>query len=372
MAATIADIIGIMEKIAPSRLAEEWDNTGLQVGKRDWPVKTIRVALDPLPSVIVAACEQNTDLLITHHPLIFKPLKTIDPDTPVGAAIHMAFKHRLAVFSAHTNLDSAVGGVNDLLASEIGLRDLSPLVKSREPEIYKLIVYVPVEHEQKVLTVLFDMNVGRIGEYSCCSFRSRGKGTFMPGASSKPFIGNKGKISHADESRIETVISKSDIPDIIGHIREHHPYETMAYDICPLLPPESSAGLGRVGTLEKETGLRDLALKIREKLGQVPVKFAGKEDLPVRRVALCAGSGSSLMNSFFSSRAQVYISGDLRYHDARDAEAAGRGVIDIGHFASEHLIVNSLSERLTKMLSEISAEVKVEAYLFEKDPFVML
>ncbi len=376
MAATVADIIRVMESLAPSSLAEDWDNPGLQVGHRNQPVRTVTVALDPLPEVVAAACEQKSDLLITHHPLIFNPLKSLDLNTPAGAVIQKALQHGLAIFSAHTNFDSAAGGLNDILALKIGLENLIPLVPrraARESGMCKLAVYVPFGYEQKISDALFETSAGKIGDYSCCSFRNKGTGTFRPETGALPFIGKIGEISHTDEIRIEAVVPESDVSHIVAHIRKSHPYQTMAYDVYPLLSAERlPEGLGRVGELEEETALKTFALRIKEILGLRAVKMTGKPDLPVRKAAVCTGSGSGLMRAFFASDAQVYISGDLRYHDARDAEAAGRGLVDIGHFASEHLMVEVLAQRLAEILSESGTDVSVNACNLEYDPFIIL
>ncbi len=377
MPAIIADIIKIMEDIAPSYLAEEWDNVGLQVGQKDWPVRIIRIALDPLPNVVAAACREMVDLLITHHPLIFKPLSSVDFSTPVGAIINMASKHKMAIFAAHTNFDNVTDGLNDILARIIGLNNLKVLGKPIEPEYYKLVIYLPVEYEQKVLASLFETKAGRIGAYTSCSFRNNGRATFRPGSLSKPFIGKPDDISHADEIRLETVVQKDDLESVIEHVRESHPYETMAYDVYRLQSSESmlagrQQGLGRIGDLVRESKLSSFALEIKKKLGLDYIKVAGKLNLSVKKAALCTGSGSSLINNFFASGAEVYISGDFRYHDARAAEAANLGIIDIGHFASEHLIVEVLAKRLREIISKTGIDVKVEACESEIDPFVII
>lgn len=370
MATTVADVIRIMETLAPSRLAEEWDNVGLQVGQKDWPVRKIWVALDPAVNVVAEACREKADLLITHHPLIFKPLKSVDFNTPEGSIIRKASQHQLAIFSAHTNLDSVSEGVNDVLASKIGLKNLNVLKKVTAPEICKLVIYVPLEYEEKILNALFETKAGKIGEYSCCSFRSEGKGTFKPESSAKPFVGQEGEIFHADEIRLETVVLKGDLAGVVEHVRKHHPYERMAYDVCPLVTSESRHGLGRIGETGEATSLMSFALKIKKDLGIGTVKTAGDPKLPIRKAAVCSGSGSSLMKAFLSSDADVYITGDLRYHDARDAETAGRGLIDVGHFASECIIVEVLADRLGKILSESGEDVRVEACQSEQEPFV--
>lgn len=377
MSATISDIINLIESIAPSFLAEEWDNVGLQVGQKDWPVRSIQVALDPLLDVVAAACSDGVDLLITHHPLIFHSLKSIDSSTPVGSIISMAIRHRMAIFAAHTNLDKVVDGVNDVLAHRIGLKNLKVLTKDRESEAYKLVVYAPVEYELKILDALFEAGAGKIGAYTCCSFRNDGKGTFRPGPSAKPFVGELDDISHIDEVRIETVVQKNDLKRIIEDVKKSHPYETMAYDVYQLLPygnvpNEKTQGLGRIGELENSIGLASFASEIKKSLGIKTIKVAGKPDMLVKKVAVCAGSGSSLMDNFFSSKAQVYISGDLRYHDARAAEAARVGLIDIGHFASEHLIVEILAQRLKTLLVKAGIDIEVKACGLETDPFFIL
>jgi dinuclear metal center YbgI/SA1388 family protein len=376
MSVILKDIIKIIEGFAPPHLAEEWDNIGLQVGQKDWPIRRIWIALDPLPDVVKAACQSKVDLLITHHPLIFKPLKSIEFNTPIGHIIHHAVQTHLSIFSAHTNLDSVANGVNDLLAYEIGLNHLKVLGNSKYPNYSKLVFYVPVEYEKKILQRIFETQTGVIGEYSCCSFRNPGKGTFKPSDTATPFIGEAGEISHAEEVRIEILAKEDEIAGVIQRVKAEHPYEVMAYDVYPLRNPEfdiqkqeKTEGLGRIGDLDHEMDLASFALNIKEKLGLKSVRIAGKPDMLVKKVAICSGSGSGLMREFLLSGAQVYVSGDLRYHDARDAEAAQLGLIDIGHFASEHLIVRELGARLQESLSEAKMNVTVEVCGLEKDPF---
>jgi len=363
---------------------------GLQVGRKDWPVRKIWISLDPGPDVVNDACRNDVDLLITHHPLIFHPLRSINLNTAVGAIIQQAIRHHMAIFSAHTNLDNVIDGLNDVLAQRIGIKNLKVLGKVSASENYKLVLYVPVayeqqilnsifetkagENEQQILNSIFETKAGEIGSYTCCSFRNKGTGTYRPGSSSEPFVGNVGEITHADEIRIEIVVRivvrKSDLNSVIEHVRKNHPYETMAYDIYPLIKNEDRQGSGRIGDLAESMELISFARSIKEKLGLNSIKVAGNPDLTVKTAAVCTGSGSSLMNNFISSGAQVYISGDLRYHDARAVEAANLGLIDIGHFASEHLIVDVLTDRLKKVLSQHEIYVKVEAYGLENDPFI--
>ena len=380
MQLTVSDIIYLMEEIAPLRLSEKWDNSGLQVGQKDRPVRKILIALDPLFEVVDYACKNDFDLLITHHPLIFTPLKSIDPSNPTGAIINKAIIHQLCIFAAHTNLDSVKGGLNDILADKIGLYNLTVLGSTIDQENCKLVIYVPIEYEDVVLRTLFEDTVenraGKIGEYTCCSFRGLGKGTFKPGFAAKPFSGKYNEINQVQEVRIETVVQKNNLNSVLSHVRKKHPYETMAYDVYPLVSNDfdqiNSHGIGRIGNIEEKTTLFGFAEKIKTKLALKTLKLAGRLDLPVTKAAICTGSGSGLMDSFFQSEAQVYVSGDFRYHDARSVEDEDRGLIDIGHFASEQPVVSLLAERLDMILSKTGIDVVIEKSRIEKDPFMLL
>lgn len=270
----VDDIITLMERLAPSALAESWDNCGLQVGSKYWGVKKIWVALDPLLPVITAASKQAVDLLITHHPLIFKPLSNINLDTALGKVIEKAISSRTAIFAAHTNLDSAADGINDILADLLGMKDCVPLVPS-----------------QNQRTVVNDSGDG------------------------------------------------------------------------PVL------GLGRIGRLEPGMSVEQLVKKIKSKLNLSRVRVAGNQDVRLGKIAVCSGGGGGLLDTFLESDAQAYICGDLRYHDARAAEDAGKVLVDVGHFPSEHIVVDDLTQRLQSEMAQADWKVQVEACLLEKEPF---
>lgn len=367
MQATVADVIGIMEQMAPAALAENWDNAGLQVGAKNWPVRHVVVALDPGPDVVAHACAGHADLLITHHPLIFKPLSTIDFDTPLGKILALAIAHKMAIFSAHTNLDSALGGLNDMLAKRLGLTQCRVLADPVATTAYKLVFFAPATHQAQMLQALQETGAGTIGNYRACSFYSPGTGTFVPGADARPYSGRPQNRAEVAEIRIETVVEATDIDSVVAHLKKKHPYETMAVDVYPLRPEATGQGLGRVGELPAPVALADLAELVKQALGIDRLKVVGRPDLVVSRLALCSGSGSSLMNAFFASGAQAYISGDLGYHNARDAQARDVGLIDAGHFGTEHIVVKDLTHRLKKALS--ASGVTVAPSPVESDPF---
>ena len=369
MTATVAQFVRILDHLAPPRLAESWDNVGLQIGNRNWPVKKVWTALDPLPEVVARACKNDVDLLVTHHPLFFKPVKRIDCDSPLGGIAEMALSRRLAIFSAHTNLDSVPGGVNDVLVGRIGLQKVRVLAGPADADMCKLVVFVPSNREKVVLDTLFAMDAGRMGNYACCSFRCEGVGTFLPGAGSSPAVGNIGALTEVQESRIEILVANADLSAVVRALKKVHPYESMAYDVYPLAVRDRQAGLGRVGELESPLPLGGLAAKLKAELNLSAVKIVGKADTVVETVAVCSGSGASLMTAAIATGAQAYVSGDLGYHTARDAQQAGIGLIDIGHFGSEHLVVDVLAALIRESVKASGLSVTVEAVDMEKDPF---
>ena len=372
MQATVADIIEVMGVIAPVRLAEAWDNVGLQVGQRDWPVKSIWTALDPSPDVVSAACQKNIDMLITHHPLIFKPLRSIDFNSATGNAIRMAAHNQLAIFAAHTNFDSAADGLNDTLARRIGLSDLKILDRPKDSRIYKLVVYIALEYEQKFLRTFLNAHTAEIRRCRDESLRPRAGLNIKPNSVDEPGSGNTEKFLKTKDVRFESVVYDGDLDDVIEQLMEIQEEMAITYAVYPLWATSEDWGLGRIGELSKSKDLRSFALDIKKKLGLSSVKVAGDLSLAISRAAVCTGSGSSLMKVFLASNAQVFISGDLHYHDAKDVQTAKKGLIDIGHFASEHLIVDVLAQRLSRLLTEKDLNVTVTACGLETNPFVSL
>lgn len=368
MTRTVSRFVRILDTLAPVRLAESWDTVGLQIGSMNWPVKKIWTALDPLPEVVEAACKNHVNLLVTHHPLFFKPIRKIDADSPTGKIIEMAMVHQLAIYSAHTNLDSVAGGVSDVLADRIGLEHRSVLSK-RPGDMAKLVVFVPSTHVEAVLDTLFNLGAGRIGNYAGCSFRCDGKGTFLPEPGASPSIGNVGMATTVAESRIEVLVPLADAGRILAGLKTVHPYETPAWDMYPLSGDDPDNGLGRVGMLPVPVPMKDLVQTLKAALGLSTVKIVGSADALVQRVALCAGSGGSLLNAAISSGADVYVSGDLGYHTARDAQQANIALIDVGHFSSERLIVDTLTTVIQAAAKKQGLDVTVASAEVEADPF---
>jgi dinuclear metal center YbgI/SA1388 family protein len=364
----ISDIVGILNVLAPFGLAEEWDNAGLQVGDPASSAGNIMVALDAGGNAIEAAIEAGCRLLVTHHPFIFRPLKKISIADPQGRLIALALKNDLAIISMHTNFDIADGGVNDLLAGLLGLPVCEPLQVVVSEDLIKLAVFVPKGHEEKVLEALFVYS-GFIGNYSDCSFRSDGVGTFRPLDGAKPFQGDIGRREYAAEARIEVLLRKADLGAALKSMVRAHPYEEPAYDLYPLLNKGKKAGMGRIGPLPEPLTLEEFAARVKERLGCNSVRLVGDGGRMVRKIAICGGSGASLWRDAVKQGADALVTGDVKYHEAREAEGAGLALVDAGHFATELPMVKGLKELLDRELAKRGFESEVKAYEGEMEPF---
>jgi dinuclear metal center YbgI/SA1388 family protein len=364
----VLDIIEIIDIIAPSRLAEEWDNVGLQVGDPAAPVSRIMVSLDPGDEAIEAAVAAQCQLLLTHHPLIFRPLQTINFADPSGALIGKALRNSLSIVSLHTNYDIAEGGVNDLLAARLGVVSPVPLAVTDIESLVKLAVFVPKGYEETVSQALFRFS-GNLGNYSECSFRVEGQGTFTPHEGAAPFIGSIGKREYAEETRIEVLLRKADVEPALAELRSVHPYEEPAVDLYPLLNNGARKGLGRIGTLKEPLSLEQFVSRIKEEFAVEGLRYVGAGSRALERVALCGGSGSSLLREAHSQGADVLVTGDVKYHDAHEALALGVALVDLGHFASELPMVEGLVTRLKSELRARDFVAELMVCTGEKDPF---
>ncbi|MDF2607177.1 MAG: Nif3-like dinuclear metal center hexameric protein [Bacillales bacterium] len=325
------EVIDCFEKHFPRSLALDGDKVGLQIGKLNKKIYKIMAALDITPDVMCEAVEENVDLIITHHPIIFKPLKVINTDTSYGEILELALKNDIAIYSAHTNLDIGEGGINDALANDLGLLDIKPLSITSSEELYKLVVYVPVSHKEIVFTEMSNAGAGHIGNYSHCSFQINGKGTFKPLEGTNPFIGEVGEIDFVDEVRIDTIVPKQRLKAVISTMLKAHPYEEVAYDIFPLKQEGKQFGLGKVGNLKKEIILKDLASSLKEIWDIDGLRVVGDLNRPISKVAVVGGDGNKYIREANRHGADVLITGDVYYHTAHDAEMLGLSLIDAGH-----------------------------------------
>jgi dinuclear metal center YbgI/SA1388 family protein len=365
MSATVADWLRILDGLFPPGLAEPWDNVGLQVGDRSWEADRVMVALDPTLEVIGEAIGAGCGLLVTHHPLLFRPLERLDLGEPMGRAIGEAIGARLAVFACHTNADAARPGVTDALAEALDLRVTGVLRPSRPEERVKLVTFVPPEATSKVLDAVALAGAGEIGEYSHCSFRVRGTGAFLPSQRAHPVVGTRGELTEVEEDRVEVVLPSARLASVVQALRTVHPYEEVAYDVYPLIGGDGP-GPGRLAEPAGEMAASALAERCRERLGGA-VRTAGDLDRPAVRVALCGGAGASMIPDALAVDADVMVTGDVKHHQALDAAAAGLTVIDAGHHGTEWPFVLALAE----VLATSKPDSTVSASETPTDPFAV-
>lgn len=367
--AKLSDILGIINKIAPPALAESWDNSGLQLGDPTAEVRRIMVALDASPAVVANALTSSCNLLVTHHPLIFKPLKSISTATPQGKLLHSAIAGGLGVISIHTSYDIAMDGLNDQLALRLEVGGSVPLKVTSSQELAKLVVFVPEAHLDQVRTALFP-HAEQLGAYRDCSFAGDGEGTFTPLEGADPFIGSIGSLERVREHRLELLVSRPNIGRAVKALMASHPYEEPAFDIYPLLNEGARLGLGRIGRLAHPVTLAEFAARAGERLGAPGLRYVGDPARTVTKVALCSGSGASLLREAARGGADCLVTGDVKYHDARDAEDMGIALIDAGHFPTEHIMVAHVSEQLQRLLGEAGyTDCRVLACDLEQEPF---
>ena len=345
MSVKCGDIATAIEKLAPLAMAESWDNVGLLVGKADHPASQVLLSVDVTPPVVEEAVELGATLIVSHHPFPFQSFRQIRTDTVNGAMLSKLLKHEIAVYAAHTNLDRATGGVNDALAARLGLFDSTPLQLYNEP-LVKIVVFVPEEHEAKVWRAMSEAGAGHVGNYSDCSFRTKGVGTFMPQAGSNPFVGQTHQLSSVAEVRLETIVPAAQSAKVVQAMLAAHPYEEVAYDIFALQNERPMGGLGRIGRLPAQLSLANFAVVVKAALGVDGVRVYGDIDTQVHSVAVCGGSGMDCAVQASSAGAAVLVTGDIRYHEAQEALAQGLCLIDAGHFATEYPVLAVLQNYL--------------------------
>jgi len=359
MIARVKDLMQMMEENFPANLAEEWDNTGLQVGDPGQTVNRLLIALDLDQAVLEQALEQKADMVITHHPLIFKALKKLDYSQPHANLIRRLIQAGISVYSAHTNLDAAPNGLNQYLAERLELTEIKPLFPAFDEELFKIVVYVPVSHAEMVREAMTGAGAGHIGRYSDCTFGVQGIGTFRPGADTNPYSGKSGQLERAEEYRLETVAYKSMVPTIIAAMEKVHPYEEVAYDLYQLENRGRSYCPGRQGRLSQVTVLAEYARRVKEILELDHIRVIGDLQRKVKKIAVVSGSGASFIDVCLKQGADLLVTGDIKYHEAKDAQAAGLAIIDAGHQGTEQIAVSLLSDLLSRECGKRGIDIKV-------------
>ncbi len=330
-----ADVFKRMEAWAPKYLAYDWDNVGMQIGSFQKPVNKVMVSLDVLESTVDEAIANNIDLIIAHHPLLFKPLKQLNMDSPKGRIIRKLLAHDISVYAAHTNLDTARGGVNDMLCDRLGISNRDILIDSYSEKVVKIAVFVPKTHADQVRDAMSEQGAGHIGNYSHCTFQSAGHGTFKPLEGTDPHIGSQGELAFVDEYKVETIIPEKRLSSVLDAMIAAHPYEEVAYDIYPVENSGAVYGLGRIGTINENLTLSELCERVKKTLNISHVRVVGDLSATVNKIAILGGSGEKYIHEAKKQGANVYITGDMTFHAAQDAMEMGLSVIDPGHYAEK-------------------------------------
>ncbi|PLX31400.1 MAG: Nif3-like dinuclear metal center hexameric protein [Clostridiales bacterium] len=353
-------LLNIMMDKYPNEYAEDWDNTGFMIDCGKTKYERILTALELTPEVMREAIETRSELVITHHPLIFKPIKNFDASLAEDRLVMDCIKNDISVFSIHTNCDNHEGGTNDYLSDLIGLEGtqaLNPL----KGAYCKLIVFVPSEHVSAVTEKMGEMGGGSIGSYSDCTFSSKGIGSFRPLDGANPHIGEIGKLEKVDEMRVETILPFEKVKSTVEELKSVHPYEEMAYDIIHLENIRKNSGGGRVGMLSKPRKFKMLLAMLKDLLSAEVLKYTGDEERIIEKVGLCTGSGSDFIRDAYKSGVECFLTGDIKYHDAQFARMNNLALVDIGHYESEdffkHLIKKMLSEEIASTGSKCEIHV---------------
>lgn len=371
MSALLKEIMARLDAQWPWRWAVPDDRVGLLVGHPESPVEALLVALEASAPVVAAARAKGAQLLLTHHPLLYQPLTAVREDRPLGELLAALIRDGIAHVACHTNLDVAPEGVNDYLARLLDLEDVEVLQETSREEWYKLSVFVPVGYEDRVRQALADDRVGVIGRYSHCTFASRGQGTYLPLEGSRPFRGEVAALSRAAESRLEVLVPGSRLDAAVASLRAVHPYEEPAYDLYPLANPGAPLGFGRIGNWSSALPFTQVVSRVKEVFGVNRVKIWGRPPDTVPRLALCSGSGGDLIAAARQRGAQVYLTGEVRHHQATPGYPEGFAVLEVGHFASEVVFIPEWARQLRGNFQEAGLEVRVEVAL-EKAPFSYL
>jgi dinuclear metal center YbgI/SA1388 family protein len=343
---TVATVVDYLDQFAPRDLAADWDNVGLLLGERSAAVERVMTCLTVTPESASEAIESRANLIVTHHPILFRGAKRLTDATPEGRMLLSLARAGMAVYSPHTAFDNAHGGINELLARRLGLVEVVPLRRAAECGSVKVVVFVPEKDLNRVADAMFAAGAGHIGEYRECSFRLAGVGTFFGSDAANPTIGQKGRREEVNEWRLEAVCPASRVEPVVAAIRRAHSYEEPAFDIYPLQPPPSGRGEGRLGALEPGRSLAELAAAVKAALRVGPVQTVGDLQRPVRRVAIVCGAGGEFLADAVRARADVLLTGEMRFHDYLSAGAQGLSLILPGHYATERCGIEELADRL--------------------------
>ncbi|KAA8964453.1 Nif3-like dinuclear metal center hexameric protein [Mycobacterium sp.] len=368
MTVRLADVVAVLDAAYPPRLAQPWDSVGLVCGDPDDVLTSVTIAIDATAPVVDDVPDGG--LLLAHHPLLLRGVDTVAASTAKGALVHRLIRSGRSLFTAHTNADAASPGVSDALAEALGLTVESALEpQTTAADLDKWVIFVPPEHADGVRAAIFAAGAGDIGDYAQCSWSVTGTGQFLPRAGASPAIGSVGAVEKVVEDRVEAVAPAGARRRVLAALRAAHPYEEPAFDIIPLAPLPSDAGLGRVCVLPKPEPLEVFVSRVDERLPLTTwgVRAAGDPQMPVSRVAVCGGAGDSLLQAVAAANVHAYVTADLRHHPADEhLRRCGTALVDVAHWASEYPWCRQAAEVL---VSAFGAALPVRVSPIRTDPW---
>lgn len=352
---TIKEVISSLEKLAPPALQESYDNSGLLIGDEQKKISGVLLCIDVTEEIIDEAARKKCNLIISHHPLLFSPLKKITGGNYVERCMISAIEKGIAVYAIHTNLDNVLNGVNKKIADKLGLTN-TKILKPMPGRLKKLVTFCPLKHSEKVRQALFNAGAGRIGNYDECSFNMQGTGTFRGSANTNPFVGKKGVQHREQEERIEMIFESFRQSEIISALLSVHPYEEVAYDIYKLDNLHQNIGAGMIGDLKKPVSETAFLKSVKENMKAGVVRHTKLRGKKVQRVAVCGGSGSFLLQDAIRGGADVFVTADFKYHQFFDAESK-IVIADIGHYESEQFTTEIFKDYLSDNFSTFAVRL---------------
>ena len=348
----IKEIINFLEELAPPEFQENYDNCGLISGYYNWECSGVLVTLDCTDEVIVEAKAKGCNIVVTHHPIIYRAIKKISPNDYVGKAIIAAIKNDIAIFAIHTSLDNVLHGVNGRIAEILGV-EKTRVLDPKMGILKKMYTFMPTAYVKKISEALFEAGAGNIGAYSEVGFTVEGIGGFKPGIDAKPFVGNIGERHHEPETKLEVIYPEHLENKIVAALINNHPYEEVAYDLISIDNVDDKIGAGLIGELPTPITEKDFLQLLKDKFCLKVIKHTPFLNKPIKKVAICGGAGSFLINRARAVGADIFISSDIKYHEFFDANNELL-IADIGHFDSEQFTINLLFDILQKKYTKFA------------------
>ncbi|MBK8350794.1 MAG: Nif3-like dinuclear metal center hexameric protein [Saprospirales bacterium] len=358
----IAEIIQTIENFAPISYQENYDNAGLIIGDKLTDCTGVLICLDSIEAVVDEAIAKNCNLIVAHHPIIFSGLKKINGKNYIERTIIKAIKNDIAIYACHTNIDNVRLGVSDVIAEKLNLKNRK-ILEPKKSILKKLFTYIPTKRKDDLLNALFAAGAGNIGNYSECSFSVEGNGTFKPNELANPVVGENGIRSNENEAKIEVIFPYYLESKIIQTLKANHPYEEVAFEIISLDNAFQDVGSGMIGDLENEMDEMQFLSYLKEKMNTQCIRYTSLLNKPIKTVAVCGGAGSFLLNHAISQKADVFITGDFKYHQFFDADNQ-LIICDIGHYESEQFT----SQLFNKIISEKFPNFAVQISTINTNP----